>query len=29
MARFPVKTFHFRIGDHLDVQVPADLDQFG
>jgi hypothetical protein len=29
IARFALDLFQIRIGDHLDVQVPADLDQYG
>jgi hypothetical protein len=28
MPGFPVQGKQFRLGQELDVQVPADLDQF-
>jgi hypothetical protein len=28
ISRFPRDTLHFRKGEYLDVDVPADLDQF-
>jgi hypothetical protein len=28
IPRSPINTLHFAVGDDIDVQVPADLDQF-
>jgi hypothetical protein len=29
ISRLPFDGFYFTIGDDIDVQMPADLDQFG